>query len=477
MAGWWLTAGVVLIAFSLALRLAGPAFGYDIEVGDMPVAWFVAGYVAAGIVFVCAVPRLIQLSGSQPAGRFSFLLIWVVLAGLVMRAVQFGAEPILEDDYNRYLWDGALTANGLNPFTHSPAHVTEGRNLPAPMAALATAGGPVLERVNYPEYRTVYPPVAQAAFAAAYFIKPFSLDGWRFVLLLADAGVLIMIFTLLRQVGRSPLWASLYWWNPVVVKELFNSAHMEPIVLLPVLAAVSLACAARPLPASAMLAIAAGAKLWPAVLLPGLVRPYLTSPLRLLVYGLVFTIVVGALAWPVVSSGLDSSSGFLAYAQKWQASSALFIIVKWLAGQFHSAFGFETIGPDVIARAIVVAILGAFVLWLNAASPPDNPTWIKRSAATVAVLFLVSPTQFPWYFVWLAAFLPFLPMRGLIAITALIPLHYTFFHFDPRDQAQLYHNGAVWLIWLPVWSLLAWDVARQHIGRKRSEGTTKVQVE
>ena len=53
--------------------------------------------------------------------------------------------------------------------------------LPAGLDELLHEAGVILERINYPGLTTVYPPVAQAAFALAYWLKPWSLDAWRLV--------------------------------------------------------------------------------------------------------------------------------------------------------------------------------------------------------------------------------------------------------------------------------------------------------
>ena len=44
----------------------------------------------------------------------------MLACGLAARAILFASEPVLEDDYQRYLWDGAVTAQGLNPMRSRP---------------------------------------------------------------------------------------------------------------------------------------------------------------------------------------------------------------------------------------------------------------------------------------------------------------------------------------------------------------------
>ena len=51
------------------------------------------------------------------------LLGWVIVIGAGLRISMLSSAPILEDDYYRYLWDGAVVVNGLNPYAYSPAEV------------------------------------------------------------------------------------------------------------------------------------------------------------------------------------------------------------------------------------------------------------------------------------------------------------------------------------------------------------------
>jgi hypothetical protein len=72
----------------------------------------------------------------------------------------------------------------------------------------------------------------------------------------------------------------------------------------------------------------------------------------------------------------------------------------------------------------------------------------------VAVLFLLSPTQFPWYYVWVVPFLALSPSLGLLALTAVLPCYYLRFYFDARDQIALFDYGIVWLEYVPIMVLL-----------------------
>ena len=403
--------------------------------------------VAMGGLYML-LPRLIV--GTQtPAFRSLWL---IVAAGLAMRLLFLGSAPIMEDDHYRYLWDGAVAAEGINPFRFAPLQATENTGLA--VHALAGPAGEVLERVNYPHLRTVYPTLAQAGFVLAHVIAPFDLDGWRLVVLVAELIGLGFLVQALLRLDLSPLWAALYWWNPLIVKELANSAHMDGL-LVPLLAGAIWAVARyRHTAASVLLGLAAGVKLWPVLLLPAVLRPLVAVPKRLLVAVLLLAVIGALLVWPIVQAGLPPSSGFVAYGQTWQMNDAAFSVVLGVA---------ELVWPAdearLAARLAVVAALLALLVVLIARPAADSRETLHRLLILSAGLFLLSPTGFPWYAVWFVPFLVVVPVTPLLLLTALLPLYYLRFAFARHGLESVFDHYVVWLEFGPVWlwlSLIGW---------------------
>jgi hypothetical protein len=55
--------------------------------------------------------------------------------------------------------------------------------------------------------------------------------------------------------------------------------------------------------------------------------------------------------------------------------------------------------------------------------------------------------------------LAFLPSLGLLTAVALTPIYYASFYFMAHDQHETFRNAVVWLIWIPVWSILIFEIA------------------
>ena len=112
---------------------------------------------------------------------------------LVFRLAASAGEPLLSDDVFRYVWDGRVQLHGVHPYRHAP--------LDPELAGLRD--DVVWPRINHPELRTIYPPVAQASFAAlaALGLGP---TGFRVVTGLLDFGVVLLLLAMLRRRGVPP---------------------------------------------------------------------------------------------------------------------------------------------------------------------------------------------------------------------------------------------------------------------------------
>jgi alpha-1,6-mannosyltransferase len=457
----WAALGLLVVIFAVALASLSPRFGYDFDVAEMPVPLLVAILVGAGLVYCLALPPLIRASRPVDARILRIVLAGVLLAGLAARLALFASEPMLEDDYQRYLWDGAVTAAGADPYA-VPPQAARALAPDTTLGRLAVEAGPVIKRINHSELTTLYPPVAQAAFALAHAIAPWSLAAWRALALACDLATLALILALLHATGRSPLWSALYWWNPLVLKELFNSAHMDVLVLPPVLLGILLASRSRSIAASASLILAAGAKLWPALLLPLALRPLAARPAKLMLTALICLALLALLAAPLVQDGFGSHSGLAAYAARWQTSSALFPTLQGAVSFLLAPLGLTEASAGIVARSIIAMLLIGLAGHLSLRPIANTDDLLGRASLLIGALVLLSPAQFPWYAVWFAPFLAFRPWSGFLILTATAPLYYMSFYLTAAGEPELFRRYVIWLIWVPVWTALAIEALRNR---------------
>ncbi len=438
---------VLSIIARISIRLPSDEFEKDV------IPFFVALLVMAGVFYLVAV----KFSWKNR----SCSIFLILLFGLAFRVTFVNSTPILENDFYRYLWDGAVVASGVNPYEHSPHSVSE-EFLGEKLENLKQRYGATLEKINHPHIKTIYPPVAQFFFTLSYWISPMNLEAWRILLLLFDLTTFALVLLSLKKLGL-PLQNSLiYWWNPLLVKEIFNSVHMDVLVLPFALGAMLLFLYGRKKLWAPALSIAAGIKLWPALLF-GVFIKTLTGKRERVVAVALFIFTLAIVFSPMMVAQIDSSSGIVAYGKSWQNNSPFFSLV---VGGSRSVLQTLDIHPGHAHWYSRVVILLIMLFWKFYVVFMCRDLDIYRKTLLIAGgLFLLSPTQFPWYYTWVVPFLCVARSPGFLLLTALLPLYYLqYWLIDGKHGA--FTNMVVWIEFAPVWILLVWEWLRFRPQRK-----------
>lgn len=436
-----------------------PRFAWDIPQVQRPSFLFVGVLAAASLGFIC-----LHWNGARPNER----VFAIIAAGALLRALMMASTPIWEDDFHRYLWDGAVTSAGLNPYALAPADLLDpaiARQHPA-WLSLAERESALWQRINYPHLRTIYPGVGQLAFALAHLIGGGDLFGLRVVLLGADTACLCLLLGLLKHLGRSPMWIGLYWLNPVIAKEFINSAHVDALLGPLLIGAVWAALKHRPGLMGACIGLAAGVKLWPILLWPLLARFAARGrPGSALRSGGIAAAILALSLAPLVLAGLDRQAGLVAFADGWVRNSAWHPLFFSAVEEAVRAAGWlQFMDPNLLARAgLAGAGIGAAAALALSGGRLDPAQLLGRAFLLSALIILLSPAQFPWY--W-ASTLPLavLAHRPLwaFAMALAMPAYYLRFTLDADAIAA---SALAWGQHGLLWTALIWPMA----AKRRSE--------
>ena len=442
-----LTASLTLLgAGVLACILGAAAQRLPDDIGAMPEGCtmaYVVWTVAAGVLYAGAVALVLRAPALAMQGARRTLAAVLLLAAL-MRVAVFLPPPVLSTDVYRYVWDGRVQAAGINPYLHLPA---------APeLLALRDAGaGPaaIYPNINRAYYApTIYPPFAQAIFAAVALAWP-GVWGMKAAMLAFDALAACAALLLLRAAGLPPVRVLIYAWNPLVVWEFAGGAHIDAaaagLSALAILAAVRL----RPALAGAALGLAVLCKLLPAALFPALWRRWdARTPLACAgVIAVGYACYSGA-GWRVLGylpgyaseEGLGGGGVFLL-----RLAAQLGPLPHW-AGVAYAGLGLA--GLLTLALAVSRHPLPAGPAQ-RAARICRDALWL--GAATMAVL---SP-HYPWYLTALALPAVLAPRPAALWLMLSAPVLY----LDPD------HDRVLWpsLVFLPFVMLLALGLTRRPL--------------
>lgn len=443
------------MAYAVLLAALSRGLAVDRITREHALAWLASGGVAAGALYLVGLYRARKIG-------FTLAPAWVTAIAIIARVIVSTSPPMLESDYQRYLWDGAVVAHGINPYRHAPADIIN-RTARGPdtgrIAELADDAGSVLSSVNHPSLATIYPPVAQAGFAAAYVIAPFNPNGLRIVFCVADVGAMLLLGRLLKAFAMPHSQLAWFAWNPLLLREAYSSLHMD-VLLLPLIAAALLAAIrSRPLASATLLVIASAVKVWPIVLAPIVLRP-LVGQGRRLILAVAGLGVLALLLWlPVLLVPHGENSGFLAYGRGWQNNDGFFRAGIWVTERVLNLVHIAPWHSHTIMRIASASALASLLLW-QLRTPANSPaSLLNRALVLVGAIFLLSPTQFPWYWIWCLPLLTLRPNLPLLAYSALLPLYYV--------QDQIVYPLTHWLQHAPVWALLALSALGPVLARRQ----------
>ena len=419
------------------------------------------GWWSVAVLLPCAA-LLTWLSAAEPVGRLA-VVAWTV-AGLVWAAAVSGraptqaaqrglsvglalsylallaAPPCFSDDLWRYLFDGRVSAMGLNPFSYAPAN-----------PKISWVAPELVAKMNFPEMRTIYPPIGQGLFALLGLVSG-SDRLWRLALVLVALGS----SWLFAREAEEPSARAVRGWGlataPLVVVSAGSMGALDVTGLLVAVALLSAAVQRSALRQGFWVGIGAGLKLFPAVL-------FWTAPAsrRLrsgVVAGAVAAVVLTAAYLPIAGIGSKASGSLKTYASAWQFNGGP---VRWLALGLEA--GLEAVGverslevplPAALhdpARRVVDGIpterlfvgrnevarflaTGAGLLALAAVLALGRRR-LAREGELMAVCLLAfyagQFTVYPWYGLWLVPAAVLLGGRGwaggaALAFAGLLPL-------------------------------------------------------
>lgn len=323
--------------------------------------------------------------GVALAATLGLLVLWrenpfttgqILLGAFVLRLAFLPLLPGLTDDLYRYIWDGWLQVQGINPYHYVP----EAEVLSSFQSSL------IYDRLNSQSYYSVYPPLSQLVFAVGGWFYPIDWTASYYVLkgifAAAEFGGVLLLSRLTSS--RNLL---LYAWNPLVLVETAGQGHTEALLIPLLLGAVWAVRRDAPRWASLAVAGAGLVKLYPFFLWPFLGRRYgwpSLWPGGLLVAGLSLP-YAAPYTLPHIKESVDL------FSQLFEFNAGPYYLTKYVMRLLTGADWSKVLGP--IFRYTFLALLGLFYVL------DGRRHWTFRRACLLAIgtfLFL-STTVHPWY--------------------------------------------------------------------------------
>jgi len=412
--------------------------------------------------------------------RLPMSLIWGL--ALVFRLILLLTSPTLSDDIYRYIWDGHLFNNSINPYA-----------LPVNSPLLDPFDIPLRALVNNNWMASPYLPAAQIHFAYLYRIATGNVLVFQFAAVVLDFLTGWLVLDILKLLRLPPRRVLIYLWNPLIILEFAHGAHIDSLMITLVMATFWILVKAKPgalhenkIRSTSVLTLVGATltKVVPVLLVPVVIRRWGWRRFSLyiailLVVTTLFTIGAGwGLTGPIDGKGLFGAIRI--YANYWNYNSGFY---HWLEVLLT---GYPTPGavpPEAVeqwrillAKMITTGMLGLSVLatglWAWRIDDPKgadreirNMGLLRLAVIPIGAYLLLSPILHPWYVTMIVPFLPFLlPRKDEKPISGRFVWPWLYFsiavaisyltYIDPQNLREF-----TWVRnveYLPFFGLFAW---------------------
>ena len=427
------TFGAIILLLQIMISWLSLSFVFGAGHAERPIIPFlVLEFASFGFYFV-AVEWVRKLPNEFGSNRQTFF--WIMLIGLLTRFVFLPSSPIQETDPYRYLWDGQALVKGTNPYQHSPEEAF--RNQWPPAEKPESEPAQTFEKINHSGIRTIYPPLAQVLFAAAQFLTPWKLMGWRFMILMAELGIFALLISALRKLRMAQEWSLVYFWSPLVLKEFSNSLHLDVFAILFLWIAVFGVMYRKIILSYGALGLAVLTKFFPIALLPlFFVWTYRQDQKRTMIGLAAFFGIIGLLYLPFIGAAQHLYEGLGRFAGEWQVNDSIFGVIR----QFMKFFGLRYFHAELMSRVVsgVLFLVVVFIAARQLYRKKETIDFLKACGVVLACLFFLAPTCNPWYFTWVIPFLAFLPLRSMILFSGLVFFYYLDFYVVYQKSPELF---------------------------------------
>lgn len=349
----------------------------------------------------------------------------LMLIGWVLRIICVFIFPMFSDDIYRFIWDGWLLTEGTNPFTATPASMQE--NLPEFQQYLK-------EKMNSPDYFSVYPAILQLIFFTTVSIIPkdiyFQSVFLKLILLAFEAITVFYSLKILRASNTAKRNFLIYFLNPLVIIELMGNLHMELVMISGFSAFLFYFFLGKSKAsilgiASFSLSFSVASKL-----ITLLVSPFLFKRLGFKNSISFFVILIGFLIMfflPLFLSTYENfSKGLNLYFQKFEFNASIYYVIRQMGYWWKGYNIIGSLGP-------ILAIISGFAILILAyfEKAKDIKSLCKYLTFGLMFYYGLGTTIHPWYTALLVFLAVFSDLKFPIFWSFLAVLSY----------AKYYENG------------------------------------
>jgi hypothetical protein len=337
--------------------------------------------------------------------------------GILFRLLFLFGTPFWSQDFYRFIWDGTLIVDGLNPYLNTPNQIINTTTINNAQELFSKMG--TLSAAHYSNY----PPVNQFFFAVSSFFGTPSIFITAFILkvfiICSDIGIYYFIRKILLFLNQNPKQIFLYFLNPLIIIELTGNGHFEGVMLFFFTVGIYLFFKEKWIFAAIFIALSISTKLLPLLLLPFF---YQKLGFKRSIYFYSIVIGISALTFvpfltPKLFSTYTETIGL--WFTNFEFNASLYYLVREIG--FYVK-GYNTIG--IIGKITPIVTLLTILIFALFRSNKKPANLFANALIALSIYFFISTTVHPWYIVNLVFLSIFTRFKFPIIWSYLLVLSY-----------------------------------------------------
>jgi hypothetical protein len=378
--------------------------------------------------------------------------------GLVYRLLFLYSFPALSDDIYRFIWDGILVKDFIDPYAMHPNGMLDTSEFQIFLRS----------KMNSPDYYSVYPPFLQYLFGFTAWIGEESLLKnvltFRLLIITAEVISFFLLRAILKRLKLSRNRAFIYFLNPLVIIELSGNLHPEAFWISFFLLSIYFLMKQNWFTSGASYALAVLVKLIPLLFAPLFLRKLKFSEFfSFFITALILSVL---LLLPLIdlNTVINILDSIDLYFRNFEFNASVYYLFSWLGTAYYGYNPILSLGP-------ILGVLSTLVL-LYIQLRKGSREWgeyFKRMLFSLSIYYLFALVVHPWYLTPLVALACFRSYLFPLLWTILV-----FFSYH-RYAEGVSHESFSYLLmeYLPVYGLLFFEMLR---GESNSLSSIKQKV-
>jgi len=398
----------------------------------------------------------------------------LVFVAFLSRFVFILAIPNLSQDFYRFIWDGRILLEGINPYLNTVTSFISKGVYPVSQSQVLYEGMGPLNAGHF----TNYPPINQLCFFIAALFSGKSILGaamvFRLLIICADFGTLYFGKKILEHLNLSVY--NIFWYllNPFIIIELTGNLHFEGVMIFFLIWSLYLLLIGKWQWSAVVLALSISVKLIPLIFLPlffkffvfkddtsNSSKKYWIGVKKLIIFYAITLCSTLILFAPFFS--LEFVNNYAQTVKLWfqnfEFNASIYYVARAIGYTFR---GYNEIG--VIGKITPIVVVLFILIKSFFGKTKSFSGLITAMLIGLSFYFFTTTTVHPWYVATLLILSVFTNYKFPLVWSFVIILSYlAYINIDKADKSE-----NLWIIaieYIIVYAVLIWDIIKQKTSK------------